>query len=146
MWRPFDPLLAMDAFRRLDPVERDNVRMTARLARVWRHVQSVPISGILIDLLALDHVAASPYRLKPPRFQDCLLRDFFRYLALCEPSQEWWPVPGSSEMVLRTGSFELKAAAAHCLAEQAIDFAADRDDRFARMNWNFILGALFPPP
>jgi hypothetical protein len=38
------------------------------------------------------------------------------------------------------------AAAAHCLAEQAIDFAADRDDRFARMNWNFILGALYPPP
>ncbi len=144
-WHRFEPMVACDALLRLDPMERENVLMICRVARIWRAVHSVPLSGVLIDALALQFIAKAAHRRKPSKYQDCLMRDFFGFIADQDPEADWWTIPGAEEPVLRSGRFEELAASAHRVAQYAIEQAASRQEKSARAAWRYLLGEYYPP-
>jgi len=143
-WRRFEPTVASDAMLRLDPIERENMVMICRVARIWRAVHSVPISGLLIDALGLEFIAKAAHRRKSPKYQDCLMRDFFGFMADQDQSRDWWRIAGAEQPVLRTGSFEGIAASALGIARYAIEQAANRQEKSARAAWRYLLGDFYP--
>ncbi len=142
--RQINPMVGCNAISRLDPIERENFLMVCRVVRIWRKVHSVPISGLLIDALALKFISKAVHRLKPPYYQDCLLRDFFSFMANQERSRESWTIAGVEEPIIRTGDFEEKAAFAYLIAQYAIEQAANREERSARAIWRYLLGEYYP--
>jgi hypothetical protein len=142
-WRRLETLVAHDALLRLDPVERENVIMVCRAARIWRSVHSVPISGFLIDALALTFIAKAAHRRKPQKYQDCLVRDFFGFMAEQRPGIQSWEIPGAEKPAFRHGPFEEFAAAAYSVAQYAIEQATNRQDRTARAAWRFLFGEYY---
>lgn len=143
-WRRFEPSAGHQALLRLDPIERENYVMICRVARIWRAVHSVPISGMLIDTLGLDFIYQAIHRRKPPKYQDCLMRDFFQFMADQDPGRDWWTVSGAEEPVFRTGAFEEVAAAAQTVAQYAIEQAANKQEKSARAAWRYLLGDFYP--
>ncbi len=143
-WRRLEPSAGHQALLRLDPIERENYAMICRVARIWRAIHSVPISGILIDTLGLVFIVHAAHRRKPPKFQDCLMRDFFQFMADQDPAQDWWNIPGAEDPVFRTGAFEELAAAAHTVAQYAIEQAANKQEKSARAAWRYLLGDYYP--
>lgn len=145
-WRTFAPDLAKRAMEARNAQTKNNLFFICRAARVWRSSMNAPISGILIDTLAYQFIERSLYRMMGSIYHDCLIRDFFRYLAAIDPDQDFWFVPDSDETVSRTGPFELMADQAYALAEQAIDNSRLRQDRQAWAKWREIFGARFVSP
>jgi hypothetical protein len=143
-WRRFEPMVASDAMLRLDPVERENMVMICRVTRLWRAVHSVPISGLLIDALGLEFIAKAAHRRKAAKYQDCLMRDFFGFMADQDQGRDWWRIAGAEQPVLRTGPFEGIAASAHGVARYAIEQAANRQEKSARAAWRYLLGDYYP--
>ena len=143
-WRRLEPMVASDAMLRLDPVERENMVMICRVTRLWRAVHSVPISGLLIDALGLEFIGKAAHRRKSPKYQDCLMRNFFGFMADQDHGRDWWRIAGAEQPVLRTGFFEKSAASAHGVARYAIEQAANRQEKSARAAWRYLLGDYYP--
>ena len=139
-WRSFDPQLCVDPFQKLDPVVRDNLIRICWAARLWKKYFSAPISGILIDVLAFEFIQKSPYRAKSIRYFDCLLRDFFHFLANVDREQDIWRVKFSNETIRRIGHFEDYALQAYLISQQAIDCFAAKQERASISLWSRILG------
>jgi hypothetical protein len=142
--RRIDPIVACDAIYRLDSIERENFLLVCRIARIWRKVHSVPISGLLIDVLALEFISRAVHRLKPPKYQDCLLRDFFSFMAEQEKSRKIWTIAGSDQPIRRTGAFEESAGLAHSIVQYAIEQAANGQEKSACAIWRYLLGEYYP--
>lgn len=138
-WRRIQLAFARNAFLQLDPIERKNLLVICRAARVWRQVHSVPISGALIDALGLEFIRKAAHRRKDQKYQDCLMRDFFGYLADQNPIQDAWRINGENELVRRTGNFESYAAAAHTVAQYATVKASDGQERAVVAAWRYLL-------
>ena len=145
-WRPFAPDLAQRVIEAKNTETKDNLVFICRAARVWRTTMNAPISGMLIDTLAYEFIDRSLYRMMGAIYHDCLIRDFFRYLAAVDPDQDFWYAPGSDETVFRTGPFEVIADEAYALSEQAIDNSRLRQDRQAWTKWREIFGIWFVNP
>lgn len=145
-WRPFAADLAQRVIEARNTETKENLVFICRAARVWRATMNAPISGMLIDTLAYEFIEKSLYRMMGPVYHDCLIRDFFRFLAASDPEQDFWYAPGSDETVLRTGPFEVVADEAYALAEQAMDNSRLRQDRQAWAKWREIFGKWFVNP
>lgn len=145
-WRAFTHDLAQKSFEAKNAETKNNLFFICRAARLWRSAMNVPISGLLIDTLAFEFIDKSLYRLMAPIYHDCLLRDFFGFMAGTDPDQEFWYVPGSTETVIRTGPFEDAADKAYAFSEQAIDNIRNSQDRQAWAKWREIFGARFIHP
>lgn len=145
-WRAFDCDLALRKFEAKNAETKENLAFVCRAARVWRSAMNVPISGLLIDILACEFIDKSLYRLMAPIYHDCLIRDFFGFMAGLDPDQELWYVPGSSETVIRTGPFEEAADQAYAFAEQAIESTRNSQYRQAWAKWREIFGVRFINP
>ena len=140
VWRSFNPQLCIDAFQKLDPVIRENLIAICRATRLWKKNFSVPITGVLIDVLAYNFIHLSPYRNKSVKYNDCMLRDFFQFLGNVDREQDTWRAPLSSETIIRTGYFENLAQDAYLLAQQAIDCYSARQERDSIKLWRRVLG------
>ena len=145
-WRSFHSDLAQRTFESKNTETKDNLAFICRSARLWRHTMGAPISGMLIDTLAFEFIDKSLYRMMAPIYHDCLIRDFFAFMASLDPEQDFWYAPDSYETVFRTGPFEEAADQAYALAEQAIDDSRNRQDRQAWSKWREIFGARFINP
>lgn len=145
-WSPFVPDLARRVIEAKNAETKGNLVFICRAARAWRTTMNAPISGMLIDTLAYEFISKSVYRMMGPIYHDCLMRDFFRYLATTDPDQDFWYAPDSEETVLRTGPFEETADQAYALAEQAIDNIRLRQDRQAWSKWREVFGRWFASP
>jgi hypothetical protein len=145
-WRSFSSDLSQRTFEAKNTETKENLAFICRAARCWRVTMNAPISGMLIDTLAYEFIDKSLYRTMAPIYQDCLIRDFFGYMAQLDPEQEFWYAPGSIESVLRTGPFEEVADQAYALSEQAIDHSRNRQDRQSWAKWREIFGEKFISP
>lgn len=128
------------AISQLDAVEKENYLTICKIARLWKFAHKVPLTGLLLDTLCLHFIIRSPLRKKSEKYQDCLLRDFFNYLADQEPKQTWWTIPDSTELIERSGSFEPFAATAYSIAQYAIDQAVGKEDKASISAWRYLLG------
>lgn len=138
----FQPFIADATFRSANFHSNRNLEILTKTARYWVHTNHVPMSGFLIDCLAMTFIRSSPYRNLSINYHDCLLRDFFFFLSQAERHQESWLIEGSEEQVYRTGQFEDRAQHAYLLVENMIANSALRHDEIARNALSRLVGGV----
>lgn len=136
----FRPFLIDAAFRTQNLNSNRNLEILVKTVRYWVATNIVPMSGFLIDCLAMEFMTGSPYRRFSSEYHDCILRDFFRYLSELEPQQESWTIPGANSRVYRTGNFEKQALQAYHLAERMIANTLLRQDGEAKFALRRLVG------
>ena len=143
-WQVCSPKLEINAFAMRNVDYNYNLVELGRMARAWRDFNNVNISGMLIDTLAYQFIDTWGSRDKSYLYYDWMTRDFFEYLGAQDRTQDHWRAPGSGSWVRRTGSFELRARAAHLLAVDAIENVRQEQFWAAKNKFRQIYGASFP--
>lgn len=142
-WKVTDPKKEIDAVNKMNNESNKNLKRLCRMARAWRDKNSVPISGILIDVFAYNFLSSWNEKDKSFLYYDWMSRDFFKYLSERDTSQNQWKVMGSNRYVSRVGSFESKAKIAYATACDAI--AKEKEyPASAKSKWREIYGSKFP--
>lgn len=142
-WKVTDPKKEIDAVNKMNNENNKNLKRLCRMARAWRDKNSVPISGILIDVFAYNFLSSWNEKDKSFLYYDWMSRDFFKYLSERDTNQSQWKVMGSNRYVSRVGSFESKAKTAYTTACDAI--AKEKEyPASAKSKWREIYGSKFP--
>lgn len=142
-WKVTDPKKEIDAINKMNNESNKNLKRLCRMARAWRDKNSVPISGILIDVFAYNFLSSWNEKDKSFLYYDWMSRDFFKYLSERDTNQSQWKVMGSNRYVSRVGSFESKAKTAYTTACDAI--AKEKEyPASAKSKWREIYGSKFP--
>ncbi|MDE2239879.1 MAG: hypothetical protein KGJ73_08100, partial [Rhodospirillales bacterium] len=143
-WRTCNPHAEMNAFAARNTATNHNLKAIGRMARIWKDQNTIAISGMLIDTLAYNFINGWEHKDKSYLYHDFLVRDFMKYLAECNKTQDWWRAPGSGSWVRRIGSFETKAASAHTMALTAISQEVNGNHWSSVQSWRTIFGTTFP--
>lgn len=143
-WKTTDPRPEIAEMARMDGQCNGNLKYLCKMARAWKYVWSVPISGLLIDTLAHQFIQDYVYRDKSYVYYDYMSRDFFDFMRSQDASQARWLAPGSRQYVHRTGNFEYKALQCKNIALAACAYQGDGYGWTARQKWREIFGTKFP--
>lgn len=143
-WDTCNPRAEIKAIHDRHLATNKNLKKLCRLARIWKRVCAVPISGILIDTLAYQFLGKYEHRDKSFVYYDWMFRDFFEHLWLQNESQTYWKAPGSGDRVNRKGVFENKARSANLRAIEAIKLASDGYEWSSRQKWREVFGSYYP--
>jgi hypothetical protein len=143
-WRECKPKQEMDAFAQRNAACNFNLIPLCRMVRAWRDWNNVDMSGMLIDTLAYQFIAAWHHRDKSYSYFDYLTRDFFNYLAGLSLTQTHWLAPGSGSFVRLGGAFQYKARSAELRAGEAIAYQLAGQNWSARQKYREIYGTSFP--
>lgn len=142
-WAVTNPRAEFAAINATNLICNGNLKRLCRMARAWKDVWSVPISGWLIDTLAYNFINQWEYKEKSFLYYDFMTRDFFEYLKNQNTSQQYWLAPGSRQHVPRTGSFEYKALRCYNISVSAINDEKNYP-HLAHGQWREIYGGKFP--
>jgi len=143
-WKITDPKSEISAVQEMNDKCNGNLKRLCRMARAWRDVHNVSISGILIDVFAYRFISTWENRDKSYSYYGLMSRDFFKYLSERDAKQNSWKVMGSNRYVPRTGCFETKANTAYSLACEAIKKEEQGYHYTAISKWREIYGSKFP--
>lgn len=137
----FNPFAIEKAYANEVIVSNGNLLFLSRSVRLWALENQVPLSGFMIDCFAFHFIANSLYRKFAQIYHDCLLRDFFNYLANIEPTQNSWQIPETQNFVYRNGlHFEKQAETAYHIMERLISNALIRKDDEVRKAMASLVG------
>jgi len=116
------------------------------MMRVWKSNWQVPINGLLIDTLAYQFIDSWQYKDKSFFWHDYLCRDFFSWMAVQDPEQEFWRAPGSGQYVYGKGLFQYKAKRCYNISLDAIAYETSDPKRewSAKQKWREIFGTTYP--
>lgn len=142
-WKVTDPRAEIKAISEMDKACNYNLKNLCKMARAWRDTNSVPISGILLDILAYKFITTWAYKDKSYLYYDYMSRDFFKYLSEVPTSQTKWQAMGSGRYICWNENFQSKANMANIRTEIAIAFEKDKPSE-ANDNWRKIYGTKFP--
>jgi hypothetical protein len=143
-WRTTNPRPEIAEINKVDAACNYNLKTLCKMARAWKRLWDVPISGLLIDTLACQFLRTSAYRDKSYVYYDYMSRDFFSYLASQDANKSYWLSPGAGQYVWRTGNFEYKATRCRNIATEACGYQGDKYGWTARQKWREIYGTDFP--
>lgn len=143
-WRPANPKAEIDEIGNVDAAANGNLKSLCKMARIWKDIWTVPISGLLIDTLACSFIRNWTSRDKSYLYYDWMSRDFFDYLSGQDESKMYWLSPGAGQYVWRKGSFEYKAKRCRNIAVEAIQYATNGNEWSARQKWREIYGTAYP--
>ena len=143
-WRVTDPKPEIKAIHDRDASCNRNLVPLCRMMRAWKNQWSVPIGGLLVDTLAYQFIIGWGHKDKSYLYYDFLCRDFFDYMAVQDPDQEYWRSPGSAQYVYGKKLFQYKARRCHNLALAAISHDSKDEEWSAKQKWREIFGTNFP--
>ena len=145
-WKSTDPRPEIAAMRERNTATNGNLVPLCRMMRDWKNKWSVPIGGLLIDTLAYQFIENWQYRDKSYFYHDYMCRDFFKWMADQDESQEWWRSPGSGQYVWGKGLFQYKAKRCYNLSLEAIEHevATPKREWSAKQKWREIFTTNFP--
>lgn len=143
-WKTTNPRPEIEEINRVDKLCNGNLKELAKMARAWRHVWNVDISGLLIDTLAYQFIRDYEYRDKSYLYYDYMSRDFFTFLSNQSATQSYWLSPGAGQYVWKTGNFQYKATQCKNIAVAACGYQGDSYGWSARQKWREIYGTKFP--
>jgi hypothetical protein len=145
-WRTTDPRAEMAAIQQRNSSCNGNLVQLCRMMRAWKRYWEVPIGGLLIDTLAYQFIEHYEYRDKSFLYYDYMCRDFFRWMADQDSSQEFWRAPGSGRFVYGKGLFQYKATRCYNISLSAIahETANPKQEWSAKQKWREIFGSAFP--
>lgn len=142
-WRVTNPRPEIEAIATTDAQCNNNLKWLCRMARAWKTTWNVPMGGLLIDTLACSFIQKWEHRDKSFVYYDWMTRDFFKYLSTQNAEQDYWLAVGSSQRIVRKGSFEYKAKQCYNIACEAIDLEAQEYVYSARKKWQEIYGTSY---
>lgn len=143
-WKDTNPRPEIQAMIDRDKECNGNLRRLCRMMRLWKLTCDAGMSGMLIDTLAYNFIGEYQYKDKSYLYYDFLTRDFLIYLSQCDRDQKHWLSPGARQYVLRTGSFERKAASGAEVASKAIAVYDNDKPAAGRAKWRELYGSSFP--
>lgn len=143
-WKACDPRSEMQVFLARNKEVNGNLKAVARMMRIWKRHNGVPISGMLIDTLAFNFIQSWQYKDKSYLYHDFLVRDFLKYLSERDAQQAFWVAPGSGSRVYRIGNFQRPAAVAYQSALKAIENGTNNQLWARTQAWRSIFGSLYP--
>ena len=145
-WRTTNPKPEIQAIRERNIDCNKNLVPLCRMARSWKGKWDVPLGGLLIDAFAYQFIGYYEHRDKSPIYYDYMCRDFFKWMADQDDSQQYWKAPGSGQSVYKNGSFQYKAKRCYNLAVEAINYetASPKQEWSAKQEWRDIFGTSFP--
>lgn len=142
-WQTTDPKAEINAINNRNNACNSNLKMLCKMVRVWKEINDVNISGILIDILAYNFICSWEYYDKSFYYYDWLTRDFMKYLSEIPTSQHRWQAMGSGRYITYNGKFQFKAKQAYETALEAISNESI-SPYIANMKWREIYGNRFP--
>ena len=143
-WKSTNPVPEIEAVSSGDSLTNNNLRPLCRMARAWKHFNSVPISGLLIDTLAYRFLTSWSERDKSYLYYDWMSRDFFSYLRNQPESQTTWYAIGSNQSIYNPDNFRYKATVAYNKTLTAIQQEKDGYLSSSKKTWREIYGYRFP--
>lgn len=145
-WRTTNPKPEIAAIRTRNAACNGNLVSLCRMMRAWKRVWEVPIGGLLVDTLAYQFIEKWPHRDKSYLYYDFMCRDFFRFMADQDKTQEFWRAPGSGQNVYGKGLFQWKATRCYNLSLEAIahENATPKREWSAKQKWREIFGSSYP--
>lgn len=145
-WEVTNPRPEIKAIRDRTAATNGNLVPLCRMMRDWKNKWAVPIGGLLVDTLAYQFIETWEYRDKSYVYYDYMCRDFFKWMANQDESQEWWRAPGSGQYVWGKGLFQYKARRCYNLSLEAIEheMATPKREWSAKQKWREILTTNFP--
>lgn len=145
-WGKTDPKPEISAIRARNLATNGNLVRLCRMMRDWKNNWSVPIGGLLIDTLAYQFIENWKYQDKSYIYYDFMCRDFFKWMADQNESQERWLAPGSGQYVMTKGLFQYKAKRCYNIAVEAIEHetATPKREWSAKQKWREIFTNNFP--
>jgi hypothetical protein len=145
-WKVTNPRPEIKAIRDRNAATNGNLMPLCRMMRDWKNKWSVPVGGLLIDTLAYQFIETWEHRDKSFVYYDYMCRDFFKWMANQDESQEWWRAPGSGQYVWGKGLFQYKAKRCYNLSLEAIEheMATPKREWSAKQKWREIFTTNFP--
>lgn len=145
-WRTTNPKPEIAAIRTRNAACNGNLVPLCRMMRAWKRTWEVPIGGLLVDTLAYQFIETWPHRDKSYLYYDFMCRDFFRFMADQDKTQEFWRAPGSGQYVYGKGLFQWKATRCYNLSLEAIahENATPKQEWSAKQKWREIFGNSYP--
>ena len=145
-WGTTNPKPEIKAIRDRNTATNGNLVPLCRMMRDWKTKWTVPIGGLLIDTLAYQFIETWGHRDKSYVYYDYMCRDFFKWMAAQDETQEWWRAPGSGQYVWGKGLFQFKAKRCYNLSLEAIahEMAIPKREWSAKHKWREIFTTNFP--
>lgn len=143
-WKTTNPKPEIDAIQAMDDSCNGNLKNLCRMARAWKRMWAVPMSGLLIDTLAYYFIRDWAHRDKSFLYYDYMSRDFFSYLAGQDEAKSYWLSPGAKQYVWRWDKFEYKAKRCYNISIEAIQHETKHETYSARQKWREIYGSNYP--
>ncbi|MDR9747644.1 SMODS domain-containing nucleotidyltransferase [Paenibacillus taichungensis] len=135
-WRTCDPIPEINAINESNNQYKKKVKHLVRMTKAWKAKHNVPISGMLIETLAMQFMDDWEYNDMSYEFYDWMFRDFLKFLSNRNRDQRFWIARGSGQQVYRTGLFEPKATAGYKIAMEAADTTND-------IYWKQLFGSFY---
>jgi hypothetical protein len=145
-WKVTNPRPEIEAIRNRNAACNGNLVHLCRMTRAWKRTWDVPIGGLLIDTLAYQFIENYEHREQSFFYHDLMSRDFFRWLADQDESQDFWKAPGSGQWVYGKGLFQYKAKRCYNISLEAIahESTTPKQEWSAKQKWRDIYGYNFP--
>jgi len=141
-WKTCNPVSEINAINEQNNKHNKNVKKLVRIMKAWRDINNVPISGFLLETLAMDFLNKYEYADKSYLYYDFMSRDFLEFLSSRNPEQNYWKAWGSVQFVWRSGKFEYKAKQGYLAAIEAINYEKEYP-YLANGSWRKIFGSYF---
>lgn len=142
-WKEMNPIAEINALNEVNSRYNKKIKHLVRMMKTWKKHNSAPISGLLIETLAIQFMEQWEYNDKSYFYYDYMVRDFLEYLSNRNTQQSHWIARGSGQYVYRTGVFEHKAKQSFIAAKTATTYEAEHNSLLANIYWREVFGDFF---
>ena len=137
-----DPRAEITHVQAADARNAKNVTSLIHMLKAWQAWCEVPLKSFYLELLAIEYVDQSEWRLNDALWHDWLTRDFFAWLI--NKAHQLIFVPGTNEPVYLGDAWKTRAETAHARAIKACNFERDNRMLDAGDEWQKIFGLQIP--
>ena len=132
------PKSEWDCINSNDTANADNLRPLIKMLKAWQAYCSVPIKSFQLELVVVEFLRQSPWRLKGYFYYDWLMRDFFAFLY--HSANRYVYVPGTNEPIFLGDAWQSRAESAYGRALKACEYEQLDLVRMAGEEWQKIFG------
>lgn len=141
-YRRSDPVAEVDRIDTVDATNNNNLRPLVRMLKAWQANCNVPIKSFWLELLVVDFLPNSPWRLNSYFFYDWLMRDFFAFMLTRTNTRLW--VPGTIEAIWIGDAWKSRCETAYKRALAACSYEQADSVWEAGYEWQQIFGQQVP--
>jgi hypothetical protein len=141
-WKLADPLAQMNYIDQADKAMNGNVRALAKMMKLWKRENRVPLKSFIVELLVAEFLPARGNGFYNYYWYDFYVRDFFAFLV--RQANTYITIPGTFEQYYLGSDWLSKAESARDVALQACAWEYHDYDVTAGQEWQKIFGSRIP--